>query len=342
MKFSEIISKIKTARKVYNVLIVGAGSIGAMKDDKYDYPGGNNILTIAHAADAHPKTQLVQIIDSNKERLIQATKKWNCAGSLNIKSSYECPIVAVCTPTESHHDVIKQVIKNIKGVKVILAEKPFCSNIKQAKQIKKLCEKNNIVLLIDYIRNYDPGHQLLASKIWEGAFGVIYNVTVQYTRGMIHEACHAINLMNVFFGKCKSIQIPNKKALIDRDKNDPTRMVVFNYEQCPNVVFMPVGGRAYSIFEITIMTEKGKIVITDHGKRIDWYGRVPEPTYGSYDTITDKPIRTKTELTQALSYYVGTAVNAIELPDFANPCSVDDALEVHHILEVYKKLAGVK
>ncbi len=43
---------------VYKVAIIGAGSIGALKDDGVDYLRSPNVLTHANAVTANPRTEL--------------------------------------------------------------------------------------------------------------------------------------------------------------------------------------------------------------------------------------------------------------------------------------------
>ena len=60
--------------KKYNALIIGAGSIGALKPDKLDNIKSKNILTIAHAFKKNPQINLIGIIDIDKNKAIEAGK----------------------------------------------------------------------------------------------------------------------------------------------------------------------------------------------------------------------------------------------------------------------------
>jgi len=326
--------------KKYNAIIIGAGSIGALKDDKYDSPKTKNVLTIAHAMYKNKYINIEAIIDSDFRKAVHAGCKWACPSSQDYDFPWkDIDIVAVCTPTNTHNAVIKDVVKHIKP-KIIIAEKPFCSNKKEAAEIVKLCRKNNIVLMIDYIRRYDTSLPIIRSLMEDSD---VYNVTVQYNRGFIHEACHAVDMMNFWFGDCKSVSVFSKYNIVDRDKNDPAAFICCEHEKT-TVNYLPVDGREYSIFEIQIMTSRGKILITDHGKQIHYYKTIPEPTYGSYKTLTQKPEIVKTELTTALSNMMDECVKILDgcsVEDW-EICTGEDALKVHDVIDKYNKARGKK
>ena len=58
--------------RIYNVLIIGAGKIGAF----FDQPGSENILTHAHAFSTHPGFKLLGFVDSNAGQAQKAVSIW--------------------------------------------------------------------------------------------------------------------------------------------------------------------------------------------------------------------------------------------------------------------------
>ena len=49
-------------------MVIGAGSIGAMKPDAYDYPGGKKTLTVAHALWNNEEIDLEYIVDTDPKK----------------------------------------------------------------------------------------------------------------------------------------------------------------------------------------------------------------------------------------------------------------------------------
>jgi predicted dehydrogenase len=322
--------------KKYKAIIIGAGSIGAMKPDKYDYPGGENILTIAHAMSDNPNIELAGIIEHSPEQLKKACEKWKCDGFKSIEDYKDvkgkADIIAVCVPTTAHAPVLVDALS--LNPKLIMGEKPFCTDSKEASKIIDMYNELDIPIAMDYIRRYEPCHFSFALDMSRGIFGKVFHCKVTYTRGLIHEACHALDLMGWWFGKYEYGEIYcAQEGIVDRDKDDPAIGAYFAFEKCDNVTFHPVDGRKYSIFEIDIWTECGRFVFADHGKIMDHYPIVPEPTYGDYDTLSCNPLKIQrkgTELTKALSYYAKNCVDYLD-GTFDLICTAEDALKVHKI-----------
>jgi len=309
--------------------IIGAGSIGALKPDKYDYPGGERVLTIAHAMYNNPNIKLEWIIDTDTKKAELASYKWGCRSGLSLKDiSEQMAIIAVCTPTHTHYEVLKEVLGMENPPKVIIAEKPFCNNYKQAQEIVEECKAKNIILMIDYIRRYDWAHQQLAMDL---QYQKIHNVNLTYTRGLYHEACHAFDLFNWWLGDFKSIKLFSDSAISDRDILDPAVGAVASFEKCPFVSLAPVDGRDYAVFDIEIYTDRKKYVLADHGQKLFIYSTEPD-SYGNYKCISPWPISLKrTGLPTALDNLTHTAFTAITDKDMGLYCSGEDALAVHRI-----------
>lgn len=317
--------------------VIGAGSIGALKPNEYDYPGGERILTIAHAMSNNPNIKLEYIIDSNPEKAKRASEKWGCNFGSNLKSmNAVIDIMAVCTPTHTHYDVLKEILALERTPRLIIAEKPFCDTYEQAAEIVKLCREKNIFLMVDYIRRYDWAHQQLASDL---AHQIIHNVSLTYTRGLCHEACHAFDLFNWWLGEFKSINTFPDSAISDRDVLDPAIGAVAVYEKCPFVSLSPVNGRDYAVFEIMIYTDRKRYVLADHGQKLFIYSTEPD-SYGNYKCISPWPIALKkTGLSQALESLVHNAYMCLTLKGEKPRCSGEDALAVH---KIYKYLEDNK
>ena len=64
----------------YTAVLLGAGSIGALKPNEFDSPDTEEILTHAHAIYNHPKINLLGIIDSNINKAKKAGNKWKKTG----------------------------------------------------------------------------------------------------------------------------------------------------------------------------------------------------------------------------------------------------------------------
>ena len=317
------------------------GSIGGgRKPFKFDNPKSKDILSMAHAFYAHPKINLIGIVDIDLVRGVQSEDRWKTTYYSDIKLiDKPIDIISVCIPTEFHYDYLSKLNINCK---CIIAEKPFTDSLENAAAIKNQFEKKNVPIAIDYIRRYEKEFQLLKNKFDNKDYGKIYHCTLTYTRGLVHEACHFVDLCNWWFGKCQGgerLQIkPDSgqyKVIIDRDKFDPSYAVHLTYQKCSHVFMRPSDGKNYKIFDIEIHTEKGIIKISEFGSLIEFYPRIREKKYhGSFDVINSNPKKTKTSMGTALYNLVDNVVNNIENKEELI-CTPKDAIEVY---KVYKML----
>lgn len=324
-------------KEKYTAVIVGCGSIGALKNDKYDSPQTENILTHAHACYAHPRVDLIGVIDNDWSKALKAGNKWNTGRSNHISSlrdSWSPDIVIVATPTETHHKVLIDLI-DYHYPKLVIAEKPFCAAQIEAQGIVDYYKNADIPLAINYMRRYEMAHQTIKKWIDEDKLGKAFHCKITYTRGIRREASHAIDLMNWWFGKCLIAQTTTDKyGIDDYSKEDLTKAAAFTYEKCPHVFLCPVDGRKYSIFEIDMLFEKARIRFVDHGIRMEFYEPIPEPIYGDYMTMPSEVSWAygKTGLTRGLTSLLDNAINFLDSGEELK-CTGEDALKVHEVFE---------
>jgi len=320
----------------YTAAVIGCGSIGALKPNKYDYPGGDNILTHAHAYADHPRIDNFMLYDKEAGKQFDAACKWKpLMTPAKLEGLRGCDIISLCVPTEDHIHVLNDLI--VAGVrpKIILAEKPFGQTSREASTMIKFEEEHNFRFIVDYIRRFDPFHESIARMLSMKKFGEIYNCRIIYTRGLKHEACHALDLCRFFFGEFinGTISMYNEKITIDEMPNDPSFTAFFDFQDCHNVMLTPADGRKYSIFEVDILCEKGRIRFLEHGLARKIYQVIPEPVYGDYNTLSYDGLVQYTKLNKALYNLVDHAIKIIEEPETPILCSSHDAIAVHEIYE---------
>jgi predicted dehydrogenase len=315
----------------YKALIIGAGSIGALKPSEFDSPESNHIYTHAHACYSHPNIELVGIIDVDQDKALQAAKKWNTKDYTYIDEFYSenerSDIVIVAVDTTHHYNVIKELIEY--KPKVIICEKPFCLNQVQASIVSEWCRVSGINLIINYTRSFVPELKQLSDDLKNGVYGEIYNFTLRYSRGLLREASHAFHWCLQTFG---CIYFSSPFYNIQRDspmKGDYSALFVCAMPKCPNVSFIPIG-LAYSTYNADIYTEKGRIELSNNWKTIRFH-TLANSTYGDYKAtgllFEDK----QTQLDQALTFLLDHAIENID-----NSSDNTNALNVHEHLKLNK------
>lgn len=332
--------------KKFNVVLIGAGSIGAMKPDDLDGPDKEYALTHASALyKLKSYFNLVCIVDNNYEMAIKASEKWGCGSSqylgfltAEFRKSIDVAVIAV--NTENHLSMVQHSIVNFPNLKMIVLEKPCGDSTQECYQILSKSSENRfpIAVAVNYTRRYEPFHRIIASNILDGKYGKIYSARFHYTRGLKRDGCHAIDLANWFFGKCISAEKHSNFHIDDYSKEDLTIPVVAEYERCPLVTFNPCDGRKYSIFELEILTEKGKISIYESGQKIMLVKPSPDNVYGKYNSLKyDLNVtETTTRLKESLIFLYRDVYNYLTTGEDVS-CNLNDALSVHKFIGAIRR-----
>ena len=199
---------------ILNTLLVGLGNIGL----NYDY-SNKNITTHAKALSLSKNIRFLFAIDKNYKQRKKFEKKYqiNTYSKLpSLEKLNEINFVIISVNTENHLNVVKEIIK-LKNLKIILIEKPCGKNLKEYLQIKNLCKKNNIRLLINYHRIFDKNF-LKIKKIFQKLKN--FKGIANYSRGLSNNASHILSLL-VF-----SNMVPLNLQIIKK-KNNPDFILYF-------------------------------------------------------------------------------------------------------------------
>lgn len=185
--------------KKYNVLICGAGGQGALSDAPGS-PNENKYISFAHAFCDHEGFELCGFYDKDGEKSVKAIEAWAGAAYCCINHAIEfdrIDIAVVATPDNSHYDILKQLAKH--PLKLVICEKPLCTDLQQAREIVKLYKGKGIPLMVDYTRRFIPELQELKQRYETGEFGKIQEITCAFNRGFIHTGSHLIDFIRWFF-----------------------------------------------------------------------------------------------------------------------------------------------
>ncbi len=327
-----------TLQKPLKAMIIGCGSIGALKPNNFDAPHGRNVLTHAHAYTVSPDVQLVGVVDTDEDKAKHAAKKWNCRCNtdyLEAMKDWEPDIVSVCTPTSTHLDVLCKLSRykhDNKGcpLRLIIAEKPFCLTRHEARSAYANCKAAGVDILVNYSRRFSVDYQQFQQVINSGKCGQVYHARLLYGRGLLRDGCHGLDLFNWFLGAPMGVQVIS--GMHDYQPEDPTLDLTMAFVRCNNVQLVGVDSKNYGVFEMDFVTQHGRYVLAENGSWLHTYEPREEPTYGNYKSLPGRPQDSKkTDLTNMLARMVANAANHL-LTQEPLLCSATDALQVHEII----------
>lgn len=120
--------------------------------------------------------------------------------------------VIIATPTRTHFDITNSALSSGKHV---LVEKPICNTIKNAEDIVKKAESENLVLATGHIERHNPAVAFIKEGIQKNRFGDIISLSskrVSNLPGRIKDVgvildfgIHDIDVMRFLSGEIKSV-----------------------------------------------------------------------------------------------------------------------------------------
>lgn len=178
-------------QRKWNALIIGCGNMGCLNDA----PGsGNEYKTISFAKALKEREDLFEtwLFDIDEEKMTKASDIWEMSWNFN-NTCFD--VIILTTPDDTHYKWLQRIVNSWyynMPIKLIICEKPLCSNVKEAKEIVELYEKAGIPILIDYTRNFIPCLRDLTKEHGNPIYGYCL-----FNRGILHTAVHAVGFFEM-------------------------------------------------------------------------------------------------------------------------------------------------
>ncbi len=142
--------------------ILGAGRIGQAH---------------ARAIAATPGARFVAIADPVAAAAKSVADRYGCDIRTidEIAASDDVDAVAICTPTDTHADLI---IRFARLGKAIFCEKPVDLSLARVKECLKVVDETGATLMVGFNRRFDPDFMAVKAAIDEGRIGAVEMVTI--------------------------------------------------------------------------------------------------------------------------------------------------------------------
>jgi predicted dehydrogenase len=163
----------------YNCAIVGAGRIGVEFEDCH-----------ARAYKVNPKCDLLAIFDKRLDKAGAAADKWECP---TMGDQYWCmgelgiDIVSICTPPQTHLQVVIDMLACNNELKAIYCEKPISILLSDAIEMVERCREHNVLLVINHQRRFG-------------------RPTFTFSRGLFNTGTHMVDLLRQYFGEVRDVE----------------------------------------------------------------------------------------------------------------------------------------
>ena len=287
---------------VYRAALIGCGKIGSEFDDN---PRVKGVYSHAGAYTACSATELFAVCDTDPNRLSRCAKKWNVAGTFRdacqMLADTRPDIVSICTPDSTHYELLRAALSTT-DVRAIFAEKPLAVELEEANEIVEEAGRRGVLLAVNYSRRYSTSYVELRQLLAGGAIGEINAVSGYYTKGVIHNGSHWIDLARFLVGEIVSGRGINSRS---EASPDPT---------LDGLIEFAGGVKGYlhgcsfsdevSLFEMEIVGTRGRVSITDSGRTITFSELAENPHHAGYKMF----VKTR-EVDGGLAYALLNAVD---------------------------------
>ena len=142
--------------------LLGAGRIGKVH---------------ARAVASNPQARLVAVADAFEKAAKDLASAYGAEVRTidAIEKAGDIDAVIICTPTDTHADLIERFAK---AGKAIFCEKPIDLSVKRVEKCLAVVDKTNATLMVGFNRRFDPHFAAVRKAIDDGAIGSVEMVTI--------------------------------------------------------------------------------------------------------------------------------------------------------------------
>ena len=149
-----------------------------MKRIKFAILGMGRIGKVhADTIQANSNAELAAIHDPINNEIDRLQKRYSCQQmSLDdITNNDQIKGILICTPTDTHVDLIKRFLYTKKAV---FCEKPLDLNLRKVKKLVQLVSESKSPVMLGFNRRFDPHFAKLKAHLTKKEIGVIEQITI--------------------------------------------------------------------------------------------------------------------------------------------------------------------
>jgi predicted dehydrogenase len=288
----------------YKVCIIGCGDIGFLFDYDRKIDGAlthfkafSDSKNFEVEAVAEKKKAIRDIIKSKFKTPVYDDYKKMC-------NEIRPDVIAVATNDELHFEILTNLLKC--KPKLVFCEKPLALKSDEVIEITDKYRKANVHLQVNFTRRFLNEFKEIGEIIMKKKIGDIESATFYYSRGLIHNASHYLDLVNRYIKETEKnlINISVKDGI---SKSDTTVSFDMIYKNGMEVRFIGLKPTKLSFAEIDIVGTKGRIKV-NYKNEIEKYKVVTNKIfkgYSAYELYESKPIRFEKALPNAVKNIYG-------------------------------------
>lgn len=245
-----------------SVLLVGTGLIAGGLD--FDAPA-EAVRTHARAFHRPPQSEIVGIVNPDLSSAGEFCRRLDLRVPIHssldeARSLGPIDLVVIASPTKFHVEQLREALK--LSPRAVLCEKPLANSSVGLEALLAEYRQASVLLAVNYHRRWDVGVRRLLTRTQSGEYGAFRGGKVYYSKGIIHNASHALNLIQAFAGERASCVY---RALSPWGTHgDHAGDFIVQWDKDARVSFHYCRDDRFSVFEVDLLFEKGRILFADN------------------------------------------------------------------------------
>lgn len=294
------------------VAIIGCGAVAGGDDAAWPRGTAERLpLTHAGAYRMSPFTTLVAAADVNAEQLARFGNDWGVtalyADYREMLRREKLDILSICTPPAVHAGIVVEACR--AGLSGIFCEKPLADDPTEALAAWRACEQSGTMLAVNYFRRWNSTIAIWAGRLAAGELGTIRRATAYYTKGIVQNGTHAIDLLHWFVGRIENVQA---LRWAEERGNDLAVDALCLSETGVPCYLQACRQEDFNILEIELLTDQGRLRLAENGRRLEWQGVREDPYYARYRMLNAEATVVKTAWQDCFSLAVQELVESVE------------------------------
>jgi len=252
--------------------------------------------------------ELKLAVDSQEERRNDFRNQWGLGAKIPVLedgdeagkqiknlSETKSHLAIIATPSSDHFHTAKYLLNS--GIRNLLIEKPVALSKKDALALSKLMKQKGARIWVNHERRYHPQYKFIRDHLENGFFGKVRSVRASvFTSAknpglafsksgggpLLHDGTHAMDLIHWLFGtpnlNYAKVIFPKQGTIEDRATS------WFSTKSGIEIFFDVSGGRDYFQFEIDILTDSHRLVLSNDGFQF-WEGKT-SPLYKGFRSLS--------------------------------------------------------
>lgn len=290
--------------------VVGLGAIGMGYDFSRAPKDARVVATHAQAFSVHPSFELAAGIDPDPAKRAAFTRKFRRPAFASLSAFFRrgaAEVFAVAAPVNAHAALVREALRASPAA--VVCEKPFTADAGEASRLERAAKKAGALLLVNFIRRFEPGTKALRDRVVRGGFGEFRGGTAFYTKGLWNNASHVVDLACFLLGRGRA------KAVLRRGRTradgDPEPDFLLEFGGRPLYV-MAAREEDYELVELTLNFSRAQVRYGAGGSQVRWTPSRSSKTPGESRTLDPEPRRIMTDFSRYQWHVVDALAGALK------------------------------